>query len=103
MSPATGASIVSTVDTVLSVASGTITATVSRLLPTGVPVIMVHGEFDRVMPPATGAAYAETVRRAGDRAEAITIPGAGHFEPVMSTSPAWETIAGLVARELARR
>lgn len=64
----------------------------AELLPTGVPVTMIHGEFDHVMPPDTGQAYAATVRKAGDKAEAIEIKGVGHFDPVMPTSEAWKTV-----------
>ncbi len=75
----------------------------AKLLPTGVRVTMVHGEFDRVMPPPTGAAYAETVRKAGDWAEAVTLHGVGHFEPVIPTTSAWAQVVEIVARELGRR
>ena len=44
------------------------------------------------MPPDTGQAYAATVRKAGDKAEAIEIKGVGHFDPVMPTIEAWKTV-----------
>jgi acetyl esterase/lipase len=64
----------------------------AELLPTGVGVTMIHGEFDHVMPPDTGQAYAARVRAAGDRAEAIEIKGVGHFDPVMPTTDAWKAV-----------
>lgn len=63
----------------------------AELLPTGTAVTMIHGEFDHVMPPDTGQAYAAKVRAAGDRGEAIEIKGVGHFDPVMPTTEAWKT------------
>ena len=72
----------------------------AELLPTGVKVVMVHGVFDAVMPPYTGRAYVEKVRKSGDTAEIVTIPGAAHFDLVIPTTPAWTEIAGLVAREI---
>jgi len=63
----------------------------AALLPSGVAVTMIHGEFDHVMPPDTGQAYADKVRAAGDPAEAIEIKGAGHFDPVIPTTDAWKT------------
>jgi acetyl esterase/lipase len=63
-----------------------------ELLPTGVAVTMIHGEFDHVMPFDTGQAYAAKVRAAGDRAEAIEIKGVGHFDPVIPTTQAWKTV-----------
>ncbi|PZQ64852.1 MAG: alpha/beta hydrolase [Phenylobacterium zucineum] len=64
----------------------------AALLPTGVAATMIHGEFDHVMPPDTGQAYAATVRAAGDPAEAIEIKGVGHFDPVMPGTEAWKTV-----------
>jgi len=63
-----------------------------ELLPLGVAVTMIHGQFDHVMPPDTGRAFAAKARAAGDRAEAIEIEGAGHFDPVIPTTQAWKTV-----------
>jgi acetyl esterase/lipase len=64
----------------------------AALLPTGASVTMIHGEFDHVMPPATGAAYAATVRAAGDAGRTVEIKDVGHFEPVMPGTQAWKTV-----------
>ncbi|MEW5684343.1 MAG: alpha/beta hydrolase [Pseudomonadota bacterium] len=64
----------------------------AELLPTGVAVTMIHGEFDHVMPPDTGEAYAGKVRGAGDAGRAIEIKGVGHFDPVMPTTDAWKSV-----------
>lgn len=64
----------------------------AELLPSGVGVTMIHGEFDHVMPFDTGQAYAAKARAAGDRAEAIEIKGSGHFDPVIPTTQAWKTV-----------
>ena len=63
-----------------------------ELLPTGAAVTMIHGEFDHVMPPETGQAYAAKARAAGDRAEAVEIKGVGHFDPVIPTTDAWKSV-----------
>jgi acetyl esterase/lipase len=73
----------------------------AALLPSPAKVVMIHGTFDHVMPPATGVEYAETVRNAGGRAEAIELKGAGHFDPVMPTTAAWKDVADVIAREAA--
>ena len=73
----------------------------AELLPLGVRVTMISGEFDRVMPPATGRDFVERLRKAGDSAKAMAIPGAGHFEVVMPATAAWTVVAGVVAREIA--
>jgi acetyl esterase/lipase len=72
----------------------------AALLPTGAKVVMVHGVYDPVMPPYTGRDYAERVRKAGDKADVVIIPDAGHFDLVIATTPAWTEIAGVIAREM---
>ena len=71
----------------------------AALLPTGGKVVMVHGVFDSVMPPYTGLAYAEQARRAGDRAEVVTIPDAGHFDLVIPTTAAWREVVRVIEAE----
>jgi acetyl esterase/lipase len=73
----------------------------AELLPTGAHVVMMSGELDHVMPPPTGQAYGERVRRAGDSAEAVAIPGASHFDVVMPSTAAWKTVvAPVIEREI---
>ncbi|WP_329640190.1 alpha/beta hydrolase [Phenylobacterium sp.] len=74
----------------------------AELLPSGVKVVMVHGVFDPVMPPYTGRDYAAKVRKAGDRADVETIPGAAHFDLVIPTTAAWAAIVGILDREMQR-
>ena len=74
----------------------------AELLPSGARVVMISGEFDHVMPPATGRAYVARLTKAGDVGEAVAIPGVGHFDPVIPTTQAWAQVAGIVAREIAR-
>jgi acetyl esterase/lipase len=76
----------------------------ARLIPLAASVTMIHGEHDHVMPPATGEAFAATVRAAGGRARAVRIDGAGHFEPVMPASAAWrDVVAPAIGRAFGRR
>jgi len=74
----------------------------AALLPTGSRTVMISGEFDHVMPPATGRAYVAQVIKAGDSGEALEIKGAGHFDVVIPTTAAWGQVAGVVAREVGR-
>ena len=57
---------------------------------------------DHVMPPSANDAYVAKVRKAGDAAEAVAIPGVGHFDVVIPTTDAWKQVADVVAREVAR-
>jgi len=73
----------------------------AELLPLGARVVMISGAFDHVMPPFTGRAFVEKLRRAGDSAEVMAIADAGHFDVVMPRTAAWKTVAATVAREIA--
>ena len=72
----------------------------AELLPTGVRVVMVHGVFDHVMPPYTGRAYAEQVRKAGDPVEVVIVPNAGHFDLVIPSTVAWAEIVAVLGRQM---
>jgi acetyl esterase/lipase len=73
----------------------------AELLPLGVRVVMISGAFDHVMPPFTGRAFVEKLRKAGDSAEVMAIPDAGHFDVVMPTTEAWKVVVATLAREIA--
>lgn len=75
----------------------------AELLPTGARVTMISGELDHVMPPPTGQAYVARLRKSGDAGQAISIPGASHFDVVTPTTAAWKVVADVIAREFARR
>jgi len=72
----------------------------AALLPTGSRTVMISGSLDHVMPPPTGVAYVERVRKAGDSAEAIALPGVSHFDVVIPTTAAWGEVAGMIDREV---
>jgi acetyl esterase/lipase len=73
----------------------------AALAPLGVRVVLVAGEFDHVMPPPAQHTFAERLKRAGDTAEAVEIPGAGHFDLVMPTTAAWKVVADRIAGAIA--
>ena len=72
----------------------------ARLLPAGVRVVMIHGAYDHVFPPHVGLDYVRKARKSGDKADVVVIPDAGHFDPVMVGTPAWEIVAARVKKEL---
>lgn len=71
-----------------------------ELLPFGVPQLVVHGEKDDVVPASMGRAYVEAARRAGDAAEYVELPGAGHFEHLDPAGPAWAAVIAWLERLL---
>ncbi len=73
----------------------------AELLPSGARVVMINGSRDQVVEPSSGLAYVLKRRKVGDAGEAVTIPGAGHFDLVIPTTPAWNAIVAIVEREMA--
>lgn len=54
----------------------------AAMLPIGAQVTLVHGVFDGTSFPELGLAFARAARRAGDKADILLAPVAGHFEPI---------------------
>lgn len=53
-----------------------------KLLPLGVPVVMLHGVYDAAAFPAIGLDFAQQARKSGDKADIWLAPVAGHFEVI---------------------
>jgi acetyl esterase/lipase len=71
-----------------------------RLLPLGVPQVLVVGDADGVMPARSRDAYIAAARQAGDRARSVVVPDAGHFEVIAPTSPAWLAVRSALLSEV---
>jgi len=71
-------------------------------LPTGIPVIAVHGTADEVVPLEISRRYVRRAQAAGDRAKLIVLDGIDHFEPFDPSTKAgavvWDTISELLTR-----
>jgi acetyl esterase/lipase len=63
------------------------------LLPGAVPVRLVHGEIDDIVPCGMSVAYAERVVGSGGDASCEVLPGLGHFEVIDPLSGAWPQVA----------
>jgi len=59
------------------------------LLPLTVPVWLIQGGRDKVVPIDSAKAYAKA---AGDRARLVAIPGGGHFEMVVPEGETWDAL-----------
>jgi acetyl esterase/lipase len=70
-------------------------------LPFGIPVTHIAGESDPFGTLARREAAASAARRAGDRADVITVPG-GHFEVMAPFTPSGRTTVDLIVRLLQR-
>jgi acetyl esterase/lipase len=63
------------------------------LLPTGIPVRLVHGGADETVPCEMSLSYASRAQEAGDDATCAALAGLGHFEPIDPLSAAWPAVA----------
>lgn len=61
----------------------------ARLVPTGVPTLLVHGDADVNVPIDQSERYQTAAHAAGDRCELLRLPGADHFVIVDPGSDAW--------------
>jgi acetyl esterase/lipase len=63
------------------------------LLPTGVDVLLVHGDADVRVPVSQSRRYAQAARVAGDRCELLELAGVDHFALIDPRTPAWAQVA----------
>lgn len=68
------------------------------LLPTGVPLVMLHGVFDPVAFPAVGFEHVQAARRAGDPAEIQVAPVSGQFEVIAPGNSAFAQALAAIER-----
>ena len=66
------------------------------LVPLGVPVRLVHGDADPIVPLAQSRSFADRAHGAGDDATLTVVPGAGHFDLVAPASAAWPAVLAAV-------
>lgn len=71
----------------------------SELLPLGVPVRLVHGARDPIVPLEQSRSYERRARAAGDDARLRAVEGAGHFDVIAPHAPAYRAVEEAV-REL---
>jgi acetyl esterase/lipase len=64
------------------------------MLPGPVPVRLVHGEIDDIVPCQMSVTYAERAVGAGGDASCDVLPGCGHFEVIDPLSAAWPQVLG---------
>lgn len=76
-------------------------ASPAELLPFGTQQVLIVGEQDGVMPPASRDRYVAAARKAGDKIDLVVIPDAGHFEVIAPTTSAWPIVRDRVL-ELSR-
>ena len=74
-----------------------------ELVPLGVPVRLVCGARDAIVPIEQARAYEAAAKRAGDTVAVEVVESAGHFELVNPSSSAWPVVRDAVRALLERR
>ena len=67
-----------------------------KLLPLGVPQVLIWGTQEDFVPRPFVDSYVEQATRAGDRVRLIVIPGAGHFETANPRASTWPRVEGAI-------
>lgn len=63
-----------------------------RMLPLGIPQVIVLGTHEDFVPRPLAEAYVEAAVKSGDRARVLVIPGAGHFEIASPRAFTWPRV-----------
>jgi acetyl esterase/lipase len=69
-----------------------------RLLPIGVPLLVVHAERDDDIPAHVSREFAEAARAAGDDCELVVIDDEGHYEHLEPGSRCWASVVEWLVR-----
>ncbi|HEX2337216.1 MAG TPA: alpha/beta hydrolase [Hyphomicrobiaceae bacterium] len=78
-------------------------ASAIKLLPLGVPQVLVLGSHEEFVPLRLVEAYVKAATQAGDNVRHILIPGAGHFEIASPLSFTWPQVKAAIRSLLERR
>jgi len=63
-----------------------------ELLPAGVPVLLVHGGRDDIVPPVISERYLEAARAVGDACELVLLDDEDHFGHIDPANPLWKAV-----------
>ena len=73
----------------------------TRLVPLGVPALVVHGTGDTTVTPDQARAFAAAARGAGDEVELVMPEGVGHNDVLDPTGTVWPLVRGRLEEVLA--
>ncbi len=77
-------------------------ASPAKLLPLGVPQIMIWGSKEEYVPLSQVEHYVAAAKIAGDDVRLVVVPGVGHFETASPLSEAWPTVLRSIEALLTR-
>lgn len=69
-----------------------------ELSPNGSHTVFINGELDNFASPQDARNYADRVRKRGDPAETVVLPGASHFDEVSTVSPSWPVVLAAIKK-----
>jgi acetyl esterase/lipase len=67
-----------------------------KLLPLGIPQVLIMGEHEDFVPRPLAEAYVRAATQAGDSVRMIVIPGAGHFEIASPRTSTWPQVESAI-------
>ena len=76
-------------------------ASPAALLPLGVPVLLIHGGRDDIVPPGQSRAFAHAARAAGDAWELAEFADADHFDVIEVGHPSWDVVVAWIETAIA--
>jgi acetyl esterase/lipase len=77
-------------------------ASPAELLPTGIPVICIHGDDDAIVPIVISERYVGRAQQAGDDATLVSLKGVEHFAPFDPNTAAGAAVRAAVRDLLTR-
>ena len=67
-----------------------------RLIPFGIPQVLLIGEYEEFVPRALNESYVRAATEAGDRVRLIIVPGVGHFEIASPRDTPWPRVESAI-------
>lgn len=71
------------------------------LLPIGVPIDLLNGQDDRIVPAEMAPAFAAMAREQGDQVALHEVADTGHVELISPGTPAWDAAVAIIRRAAA--
>jgi pimeloyl-ACP methyl ester carboxylesterase len=71
-------------------------ASAIKLLPLGLPQVLVWGQHEDFVPQPSAEAYVRAARELGDPVRFILIPDVGHFEIASPRATTWAQVASAI-------
>ena len=77
-------------------------ASAIKMLPLGIPQILIWGKNDDIAPILLGERYVLAAKQAGDPVRLVSIPDVGHFEIASPLATTWPTVRSEIVALLAQ-